>query len=61
MAARYNSDLYWLIKGIILASFIPILRGGDLPGIVAFIGMSYWPVFVMIYLYNKHLKKQVST
>jgi len=46
-----------LIKGIILASFIPILRGGDLPGIVAFIGMSYWPVFVMIYLYNKHLKR----
>lgn len=57
MAARYNSDLYWLIKGIILASFIPILRGGDLPGIVAFIGMSYWPVFIMIYLYNKHLKR----
>jgi len=57
LAGRYNSDLFWLLKGIILASFIPILRGGDLPGIVAFIGMSYWPVFIMIYLYNKHLKQ----
>ncbi|NPA36353.1 MAG: hypothetical protein GXO47_05840 [Chlorobi bacterium] len=55
---RYNSDMHWLLKGIIIASFIPILRGGDLPGIVAFIGMSYWPVFLFLWQYNKFLKTQ---
>jgi hypothetical protein len=54
---RYNSDVHWLIKGIVLASFIPILRGGDLPGIVAFIGMSYWPVFLIIWQYNNFLRQ----
>ncbi|MFT3738848.1 MAG: hypothetical protein QM786_08820 [Breznakibacter sp.] len=54
---RYNSNLHWLLKGIILASFVPILRGGDLPGVVAFIGMSYWPVFLILYQYNKYLKQ----
>ncbi len=53
---QYNSDMRWLLRGIIIASFIPILRGGDLPGIVAFIGMSFWPVFLILYQYNKHLK-----
>ena len=57
---RYNSDVHWLLKGIIIASFVPILRGGDLPGIIAFIGMSYWPVFLFLYQYNKFLKEHTS-
>jgi len=57
-AIRYESDMKWLLKGVIIASFIPILRGGDLPGIIAFIGMSYWPVFVLLWMYNKWLKEQ---
>ena len=57
MIGRYDSDLYWILKGIVLASFIPILRGGDLPGIVAFIGMSYWPVFLIVWQYNRYLKQ----
>jgi hypothetical protein len=59
-AGRYNSDLYWLLKGVIIASFVPILRGGDLPGIIAFIGMSYWPIFLLVFLYNRHLRKLES-
>ncbi len=55
---RYNSDMQWLLKGIIIASFVPILRGGDLPGIIAFIGMSYWPVFLFLYQYNKFLERK---
>ncbi len=57
----YNSDLQWLLKGIILASFVPILRGGDLPGIMAFIGMSYWPVFLFTYQYNKFIQNRNQT
>jgi hypothetical protein len=56
-AMRYESDMKWLLKGIIIASFIPVLRGGDLPGIVAFIGMSYWPVIILVWMYNRWLKK----
>jgi len=52
----YNSDVRHLIKGITIASMIPLLRGGDLPGIYAFIGMSFWPVFYFINRYKKFLR-----
>jgi hypothetical protein len=57
-AIRFESDMKWLLKGIIIASFIPILRGGDLPGIVAFIMMSYWPVLVVVWMYNRWLRNR---
>lgn len=53
---KYNSDVRHLIKGLTLASLIPLLRGGDLPGIYAFIGMTFWPVFYVIWEYNRFLK-----
>jgi len=56
-ADRYNSDMKHVIKGVVISSTIPLLRGGDLPGIIAFIGMSYWPVFVYLILYNKFLQR----
>lgn len=55
---KYASDMRLMIYGIILTSAIPLFRGGDLPGIYAFIGMSYWPVFIFIYMYKKYLKKE---
>ncbi|MCC8358449.1 hypothetical protein [Salinimicrobium sediminilitoris] len=58
LTRSYASDLRFLIKGVIIASLIPLLRGGDIPGIYAFIGMSFWPVFIFIYLYNKFLQKE---
>jgi len=57
---RYQSEMRYLIKGITLASAIPLLRGGDLPGIYAFIGMSYWPVFIIIFRYNRYLKRHLT-
>ncbi|MDP5081567.1 MAG: hypothetical protein NWP87_02845, partial [Winogradskyella sp.] len=56
LAKSYQSNLRFLIKGVVVAALIPLLRGGDLPGIYAFIGMSFWPVFIFIYSYNKFLK-----
>jgi hypothetical protein len=53
----YNSDLRHIIKGITIASLVPLLRGGDLPGIYAFIGMSFWPVFLFISRYNTFLRQ----
>ena len=48
---RFNSDTRHLIKGATIASIIPLLRGGDLPGIYAFIGMSFWPVILFVNRY----------
>jgi len=32
-----------LLRGCICAALIPLLRGGDLPGIYAWFGMAFWP------------------
>ncbi len=52
---RYNSDIRHLIRGSTIAALVPLLRGGDLPGIYAFIGMTFWPVILLIYAYKKFL------
>lgn len=49
---NYNSDTRHLMKGATIASIIPLLRGGDLPGIYAFIGMSFWPVIFFVFRYS---------
>lgn len=54
---KYRSDARHLIKGIAISSAIPLLRGGDLPGVYAFIGMTFWPTWLFIYQYKKYLKK----
>ncbi len=32
-----------VLRGMLAASLIPLLRGGDLPGIYAWLGMAFWP------------------
>lgn len=59
-AYRFQSPVRFMIKGIAIASWVPLLRGGDIPGIYAFIGMSFWPVFLFIYLYLRYIKKQLA-
>lgn len=54
---RYDSDMRWLIKGMVIASLVALIRGGDLAGIVAFVGMSYWPVFIFMAQYSTFAKK----
>jgi hypothetical protein len=38
-----------LIRGILAAAIVPLLRGGDLPGIYAWFGMSFWPCFLLLW------------
>lgn len=57
-AGKYGSEIQFVIKGMIISSTIPWLRGGDLPGIFAFIGMTYWPVFIFLNKYTKWLRKE---
>lgn len=49
--------LLTLERAIMIASLIPLLRGGDLPGIFAWIGMSFWPCFLFMWLYQKEVRK----
>ena len=42
-----------LVRGILCAFLIPLLRGGDLPGIYAWCGMSFWPCFLVLWTRRK--------
>lgn len=59
-AGYYERGLEYIIKGILIAALIPVYRSGDLPGDIAIVGMSYWPMFVFIYRYNKYIKAHAS-
>jgi hypothetical protein len=52
---RYSTRLHpfasILVRAILCACLIPLLRGGDLPGIYAWFGMAFWPCFLL--LWNK--------
>jgi hypothetical protein len=44
-----------LIRGCSCAALIPLLRGGDLPGIFAWFGMSFWPVGLAVVKYRRQM------
>jgi hypothetical protein len=44
-----------LIRAIACAAVIPLLRGGDLPGIYAWFGMAFWPVALIFWLKRREL------
>jgi hypothetical protein len=37
-----------LIRGMLAAAIVPLLRGGDRPGIYAWFGMSFWPCLLLL-------------
>jgi len=56
---QYSNRLSYqgiLIRATVISSMIPLLRGGDLPGIYGWIGMAFWPVFLVLWLDRKRLK-----
>ncbi len=44
-----------LIRAVCCASMIPLLRGGDLPGIYAWIFMAFWPCFLIMWVWRREL------
>jgi oligosaccharide repeat unit polymerase len=50
---RFRSSLRTVIKAIVIASAFAVIRGGDLAGTVAFLGMSFWPISILFYFYIK--------
>jgi len=56
-AERFSSDMQYVYKGLAFGATVAIIRGGDLAGIVAFICMSYWPIFIANLQYVNYLKR----
>ncbi|NJM99754.1 MAG: oligosaccharide repeat unit polymerase [Phormidesmis sp. RL_2_1] len=46
-----------LVRAVLMSSMVPLLRGGDLPGIYSWIGMAFWPCFLVIWLRRKELSR----
>ncbi len=39
-----------MVQAIFCAVLIPLLRGGDLPGVIAWTGMAFWPCFLLLWV-----------
>jgi hypothetical protein len=50
----------FIIRAVVCASLVPMLRGGDLGGGYAWIGMAYWPCFLMLWLKRKQLRANIT-
>jgi len=59
-ANRHASPLRWVLRGVLIASLFALMRGGDLPGIAAFIGMSYWPLALFLWGYRRALRPRIA-
>ena len=44
-----------LIRALLIAWLIPLLRGGDLPGNYAWFGMAFWPCLLVLWLKRREL------
>ena len=42
-----------LIRAMVCAALVPVLRGGDMAGIVAWLGMAFWPCFLLLWVKRK--------
>ena len=58
--SAFKSDLASLLIGVMLTAMIPLFRSGDLPGDVAIILMSYWPIIYFVYKYRQYVKKRIQ-
>ncbi|MCX7593602.1 MAG: hypothetical protein N2235_07555 [Fischerella sp.] len=54
--ARIHPFASVLIRAILCACLIPLLRGGDLPGIFAWFGMAFWPCFLLLWMKRKYFR-----
>jgi hypothetical protein len=50
-----------LIRAILCASLIPLLRGGDLAGIYAWIAMAFWPCFLLLWFKRADFRLKPSS
>ncbi|QFS50328.1 hypothetical protein GXM_07822 [Nostoc sphaeroides CCNUC1] len=56
-STRINPFGSILVRAILCACLIPLLRGGDLPGIYAWFGMAFWPCFLVLWTKRKYFRQ----
>lgn len=39
-----------MVRGMVCAALVPVLRGGDMAGVVAWLGMAFWPCFLVLWI-----------
>jgi len=49
-----------LIRACMIGGIIPLLRGGDLPGVYAWLGLAYWPVMLLFWWNREYLHPQTG-
>lgn len=46
-----------LVRAVFCACLIPLLRGGDLPGVSAWFGMAFWPCFLLLWIKRAYFRQ----
>lgn len=49
-----------LVRGLVCASLVPLLRGGDLAGIFVVLAMSFWPFLLLLVFRHRQLRADSS-
>jgi hypothetical protein len=50
-----------LLRAMLAAAIVPLLRGGDLPGIYAWFGMSFWPCLLLFWIRRHDFFAQIQS
>src|SRR5438094_654415 len=50
-----------LVRGILAAAIVRLLRGGDRPGIYAWFGMSFWPCLLLFWLQRREFFARIPS
>ncbi len=50
-----------LVRAILCAFLVPLLRGGDLPGIYAWLGMAFWPCFLLLWIKRAYFRQKLPS
>jgi hypothetical protein len=45
-----------MARAMIAAALVPLARGGDLPGVYAWLGMAFWPCFLVLWKKRKYFQ-----
>ena len=45
-----------MTRAMIAAALVPLARGGDLPGVYAWLGMAFWPCFLVLWTKRKYFR-----
>lgn len=55
-STRVHSFAGAMVRAILCAAIVPLLRGGDLAGIYAWFGMAFWPCLILLWRWRRELR-----